>query len=142
MSSDQKYKCHTPLKVRFDDTDKQGHVYFGTHYSYFDEGIEAYMKAIGYPYLQMLEDNTDFVYAESNCTYKSAAKWPEILNVHTRIGHVGRRSLRFEFAIWASADDRLISKGYIAAVTVNRQTFTPHPVPDGFRQAITAYEDA
>jgi acyl-CoA thioester hydrolase len=140
VSSDQKFKFYTPVKVRFDDTDLQGHVYFGQYYSFFDEGIEGYLAAIGYEYQAMLHDNTDFLYVESHCTYKSSAKWPEILNVYTRIGHIGRRSLRFDFEITAQNDNRLVATGYIAAVTANRNTFTPHAVPDGMRQAVAAYE--
>lgn len=135
------FKFFEPVKIRYDDTDQQGHVYFGKYYAYFDEGVEGYLAAIGYNYQQMLADNTDFVYAESHCTYKSPARWPEVLNAHTRIGHIGRRSLRFEFELWAAKDNRLVAAGYIAAVTVDRSTFSPHPVPEALRQAVAVYED-
>lgn len=140
MNSEQKFKFYTPLKVRYEDTDQQGHVYFGKYYAYFDEGLEAYLAAVGYNLNQLLADETDVVYAESHCAYKSSAKWPEVLRVYTRIGHVGRRSLRFEFEIWGDEGARLVATGYIAAVTVNHQTFKPQPVPDGLRQAVEAYE--
>lgn len=136
------FKFYAPVKVRFNDTDKQGHVYFGKYYEFFDVGLEEYMTEIGYDYLLMLEDNTDFIYVESHCNYKSAAKWPEVLHVYTRIGHVGHRSLRFDFEIHAQIDQRLVATGHIVAVTADRKTFTPHPVPDRFKQAIAAYEDS
>jgi acyl-CoA thioester hydrolase len=129
-----------PVKVRYVDTDQQGHVYFGHYYTYFDEGVEGYLRAIGYDNQTMLADLTDFLFAESHCTYKSSAKWPEILHVYTRIGHVGRRSLRFEFEIWGQDDRRLIATGYIAAVTVNRDSFKPCPVPVKLREAVEAFQ--
>jgi acyl-CoA thioester hydrolase len=138
----QSFKFHAPVKVRYNDTDMQGHVYFGQYYTFFDEGVEGYLTAIGYGYQQMLADHNDFVYAESHCSYKSSAKWPELLRVHTRIGHVGNRSLRFEFEIIAETDARLIAVGHIVAVTVNRHTYEPHPVPPGLRQAVAAYEES
>ena len=134
------FKFYAPLKVRFNETDLQGHVNFGQYYFYFDVGVEAYLEAIGYNYQQLLADNTDFVYAESHCVYKSSAKWPEILHIHTRISHIGQRSLRFEFEVLAQADGRLVASGYIAAVTVDRTSFKPQPVPEGLREAVTAYE--
>ena len=134
------FKFYTPLKVRFNETDLQGHVNFGQYYFYFDVGAEAYLDTIGYNYQRLLADNIDFVYAESHCTYKSSAKWPEILQIHTRIGHIGQRSLRFEFEVLAQADERLVATGYIAAVTVDRANFKPQPVPEGLREAVTAYE--
>ncbi len=140
MSDDQKYKFYTPVKIRFNDTDLQGHVYFGQYYTFFDEGVEGYLAEIGYNYQNMLDDKTDFIYAESHCTYKSSAKWPEILNIYTRIGHIGTRSLRFDFKITAQNDNRLIATGYITAVTADSATYKPHPVPNGLRQAVAAYE--
>jgi acyl-CoA thioester hydrolase len=140
MTVEPKYKFYTPLKVRFNETDLQGHVNFGQYYFYFDVAVTEYMAAIGYDYQTMLADQTDFLYAESHCNYKSSARWPEILNIHARISYVGRRSLRFDFAVWASADDRLVATGHIVAVTADRHTFKPHPVPDGLRQAILTYE--
>jgi acyl-CoA thioester hydrolase len=140
MNSEPKFKFFTPVKVRYQDTDQQGHVYFGVYYTYFDEGVEGYLEAIGYSYRQMLADKIDFIFVESHCTYKSSVKWPEVLKVHTRIGHIGRRSLRYEFEIWADADGRLVATGYIAVVTVDRDTFKPQPVPDALRQAVANYE--
>lgn len=140
MSPEPKYKFYTPLKVRFNETDLQGHVNFGQYYFYFDVAVTEYLDAINYDYQTMLADNTDFIYAESHCVYKSSAKWPEVLNIHTRIGYIGRRSLRFDFAVWAQADERLVATGHIAAVTADRQSFTPQPVPERLRQAVLAYE--
>jgi acyl-CoA thioester hydrolase len=134
------FKAYATLKVRFNDTDLQGHVYFGNYYAYFDEGVEAYMAAIGYDYDMMLADATDFLYAESHCTYKSPARHPELLRVYTRVGHLGRRSLRFEFEVRQDAGERLVAAGHIVAVTANSQTFEPQPIPDGLRRAITAFE--
>lgn len=140
MSSEEKFKFYAPVKVRYDDTDKQGHVYFGKYYSFFDEGLEAYLDAIGYDYKALEADEADFLFAESKCNYKSPARWPEMLHVHTRVGHIGNRSLRFDFQIYAQANGRLIATGHIVAVTAHHQTFELCPVPDGLRRAVAAYE--
>ena len=136
----QPFKFYTPLKVRFNETDQQGHVNFGHYLFYFDVAVTEYMTAIGYTYQNMLADNTDFLYVESLCNYKSSARWPEVLHIYTRIGHVGRRSLRFEFEVRAESDERLIAAGHIVAVTADKVQFKPHPIPDQFREAIMAYE--
>lgn len=136
----QSFKFHTPIKVRFNETDLQGHVNFAHYLSYFDVGLTEYLTAIGYDYQTMLADGVDFLYAESHCNYKSSARWPEVLNIHARIGHLGRRSIRFEFEVIAAADQRLVATGHIIAVTACRDTFEPCPIPDGLRQAVAAYE--
>jgi acyl-CoA thioester hydrolase len=136
------FKSYTPIKVRYNETDLQGHVYFGNYLSYFDLGVDGYMSTIGYDYQKMLADQTDFLYAESHCSYKSPARFRDILRVYTRVDHLGQRSLRFEFEVRAEPDDRLVATGHIVAVTADKTSFKPQPMPDGLRQAIVAYEEA
>lgn len=137
----QPFKFYNRLRVRFNETDLQGHVNFAQYYFYFDESITHYFEAIGYDHEAMHADNTDLLFAESHCVYKSSAKWPEWLRVYVRVGHVGRRSLRFEFEVRAETDERLIATGHIVAVTANKDAFAPQPIPEKLRQAVSIYEE-
>lgn len=137
----QPFKFYNRLRVRFNETDLQGHVNFAQYYFYFDESITHYFEAIGYDHQAMQADNTDLLFAESHCAYKSSAKWPEWLAVYVRVGHLGRRSLRFEFEVRAEADGRLVATGHIVAVTTHKDTFAPQPIPDRLWQAVQAYEE-
>ena len=134
------FKFYTPIRVRFNETDLQGHVNFGQYYFYFDVGVTEYFEAIGYDHETMLADHIDLLFAESHCNYKASAKWPEKLRVYVRVSHLGRRSIRFEFEVRAEADERLIASGHIVAVTANSDTFEPQPIPERLRQAVIAYE--
>ncbi len=134
------FKFSTSVKVRFNETDLQGHVNFGHFYFYFDVGLTEYLEAIGYDYNHMLAEGADMVYVESHCRYHSPARWPDVLLVYTRLGHIGRRSLRFEFEIRAQADGRKVAEGHIAAATVVRGSFDALPVPEALRQAAEAFE--
>jgi acyl-CoA thioester hydrolase len=133
------FRFHTPIKVRYDETDRQGHVNFGHYLFYFDVGITEFMDSIGFGYKEMREEKTEFLFIEAHSTYESFAHWPEILNVHVRIGHVGKRSLRFEFQVRAQADDRLVASGHIVAVTAHSGSFELRPVPDRMREAIRGH---
>jgi acyl-CoA thioester hydrolase len=136
----QPFKFQTRIRVRFNETDLQGHVNFGQYYFYFDEATTHYFEAIGYDHQAMQADQTDLLFAESHCNYKSSAKWPEWLRVYARIGHVGRRSLRFDFEVRAEADERLVATGHIVAVTARADDFEPQPIPEGLRRAVMTYE--
>ena len=134
------FKFSTPVKVRFNETDLQGHVNFAQFYFYFDVGLTEYLEAIGYDYSRMVEDGTDMVYVESHCRHRSPARWPEVLQVWTRLAHLGRRSLRFEFEIRDQVGGREVAEGHIAAVTVAPGSFEPRPVPEALRLAAQTYE--
>lgn len=136
----EKFKFYYPLPVRFQDTDLQGHVYFGTYFTYFDEGLSAYLRTIGYPYKKLPELGIDLIYVEARCQYKSAAYFEEILHVHTRIANIGNSSITFEFAIFEEQSDRLVATGQITAVTVEPGTYRTVRVPDAIRQAVHAFE--
>jgi acyl-CoA thioester hydrolase len=136
----QPFKFFTPVKVRFNETDLQGHVNFTHYLAYFDVGATEYMSAIGYGYERLLAEGVDLLYAESHCHYHAPAKWPEILRVHTRLAEVGRRSLRYEFDIRAEADGRAVAEGYIVAVTAERGTWAEKEVPAALRQAVASFE--
>jgi acyl-CoA thioester hydrolase len=137
---DHPFKFYTRVRVRFNETDLQGHVNFAQYYFYYDLATTEYLEAIGYPHTMMMADNADILFAESHCNYKSSAKWPEWLRVYARVAHLSRRSFRFEFEVRAEADGRLINTGHIVAVTTQKDTFAPHPMPAPMRQAILAYE--
>lgn len=136
----EKYKFFTPVRVRYADTDAQGHVFFSNYLVYFDQGLTDYLKAIGYGYDAMLDDGFDFFYVEAQCTYKGSARFDEVLNVHARITHIGRTSFTFQFAIYKADMDRLITTGRIVAVAVEKGGRQPVPVPEKLRRAVESYE--
>ncbi len=135
------FRFFAPVRVRYNETDLQGHVNFGQYLFYFDVGATEYMEAIGYNYDRLLADGIDLLYAESHCNYHSPVKWPETLRVHTRIGRLGRRSIRYEFDVRSDKDGRQVATGYITAVTAERGTWAEREIPPGLRAAVSAYED-
>jgi len=135
-----KYKfCH-PLRVRYIETDAQGHVFFGHYLNYFDVGLLEYTRALGYTYPDMVASGVDMFYVEANCQYKGRAYFDDLLHVHTRIGHIGNTSFAFEFAIYRQPADEMIATGRITAVAVDTQTEQPIRVPDELREAVARFE--
>ena len=155
---DREYEFYHPLRVRYAETDAQGHVFFGHYLSYFDVGLIEYMRAIGYHYPDMVASGVDMYYVEATCQYKGRACFDDLLHVHTRIGHIGNTSFAFEFAIHrvvsvyraqdaaqkVAGDKRpnteVIATGKIVAVTVDVKTEQPIRVPDGLREAVSRFE--
>ncbi len=135
-----RFKFSYPLKVRYAETDAQGHVFFGNYYTYFDEALLEYMRTIGYSYPELLDDGMDFLYVESLCRYHAAAHFDEMLNVHARIGSIGNSSLTFEFSIYKDGPEQLVATGYIAAVNVDKASRRPVRVPETVRRKVREYE--
>jgi acyl-CoA thioester hydrolase len=136
----QKYKFYFPLRVRYVETDAQGHVFFGNYLTYFDIGLTEYTRAIGYAYPDMVASGVDMFYVEASCQYKGRAYFDDLLQVHCRIGHIGNTSFTFEFAIYKQPTDELVATGKIVAVTVDAKTEQPVRVPDELREAVARFE--
>ena len=134
------FRFYTEVKVRYHETDLQGHVNFGHYLFYFDVGATEYMAAIGYGYETLLAEGVDLLYAESHCNYHARAHYPDVLRVYTRVGHVGRRSLRYEFEVRAARDGRLVATGHIVAITAARGTWDKRAIPAALRAAVAGYE--
>lgn len=141
-SAVQPFKFHTPIRVRFNETDLQGHVNFGHYLFYFDVAVTEYLKAIGYTYDRMREEGIDMLYLESQARYLSSAYFDETLNIHTRIGHIGNSSMRFEFQVFAAGDGRAVAEGRINVVMVERESHKKMRVPESLRQAVAHHEGA
>jgi acyl-CoA thioester hydrolase len=138
----QPYKFFTSIRVRFNETDLQGHVNFGQYYFYFDVGVTDYLKVIGYSYQQMHDDHIDMLYLESQARYISSSYFDETLNIHTRIGHIGNSSMHFEFQAIAANDGRAVAEGHIAIVMIQYGTRQKIRIPDRIRDAVEKYENA
>lgn len=135
-----KYKHHTPLRVRYVETDAQRHVFFANYLTYFDVGLTEYMRDIGYTYSDMMASGVDMFYVEANCQYEGRARFDDLLHVHTRIGHIGNSSFTFEFVIYKQPAGELVARGKIVAVAVDVETEQPIRVPDGLREAVARFE--
>jgi acyl-CoA thioester hydrolase len=137
-----KFRFYEPIRVRFAETDAQGHVFFGNYLTYFDEALTQYQHAIGCTYQDVLALGLDYVYAHSECDYLSRAFFEQTLNVHARAGRIGNSSITFEFAAFNAADDEMVTTGKIVAVVIDRATNKTAPVPKVLRDAVMKYENS
>jgi len=135
------FKFSTQVRVRFNETDAQGHVNFAHYLSYFDVALTDYLRAIGYTYLQMLADDVDMLYVGTQTRYVSPAYFEEVLNIHAHTGHIGHSSVRFEFQVFANADRRAVAEGSITVVMVERATRRKISVPARLREAVAGFEN-
>jgi acyl-CoA thioester hydrolase len=135
------YRFYTPLRVRFNETDAQGHVNFAWYLNYFDVALIEYLRDLGYSYNDMLEEGLDMLYIDAHTAYKSPAYFDEVLKVHCQAGKVGNTSIRFDFQIFSEDDQRAVASGEIVVVIAKRDTYQKEPVPDTLRSAIHKFEN-
>lgn len=126
-------------QVRFDETDLQGVVFFGTFFTYMDETFNAYCREIGLPYSTFDGWTTHVAHAELD--YHGQATFEDILENGMRIESIGDASITAEYAARHQRDDEPIASGKVVHVAVNNNSDDVVRVPDPFRDAVTAHQN-
>lgn len=129
------------MRVRFRDTDVQGHVYFGNYFEFCDEAYSAYMRAMGMPWQEMVKNGTDMFYASASCDYLGSAKFEDTIHIEARISKIGTTSVTSAFVIRNEASE-VLARATLTSVCVNPKTREKMRVPDAFREAVAAFEEA
>ena len=130
-----------PLRVRYAEIDIQGVVFNGHYLTYFDIGITEYLRTLSYDYkTQQKRTGTDFHVVKATVEYKIPIRYDQEIEVHVRVGRIGRSSVTFILAIYPKEGDTLLSRGEVVWVNTNQTTHKSTPVPEDFRALVEAYE--
>ncbi len=129
------------VRVRFADTDLQGHVFFGNYYTYLDEAFIAYMRELGFSWETLDEMGLEVYYVDSGCKFKGRSFFEDSLRVHTAISKIGARSLTAEMTVVRVKNGENVATGFITGVVVDTSTKTSTAVPEEFRAAVARYQD-
>ncbi|MBF0385566.1 MAG: YbgC/FadM family acyl-CoA thioesterase [Candidatus Omnitrophica bacterium] len=111
-------------KIYFHDTDCGGVVYYSNYLKYLEEARTEFIEKKGIKV-------QDFLHAVRKCniTYKSPARYGDVLNVETKIKEITAAQIIFEQAIYHKSDKRLIVEAETSLVSLNKD-FKPSPIPD------------
>ena len=134
------YPASTTFRVDYGQTDGQGRVYYANYLSFFDRGRVAYWVRAGLSEEEIRGIEHDTVVAEVCCTYRAPASFYDVVSVQTRIAHIGRSSLRMEFAIINDSSDRLMAEGYATLVKVDLAANRAVPFGDEFKTQMSVIE--
>lgn len=129
-----------PLRVRFADTDLQGHVFFANYLTYFDEALMAYLREIGCDWRTLAREGVELYYVSTNSEHLGRAFSEELLHVHAGIVGFGNSSLKLGTSVHRAEDGSILAKGQITAVVVDRDSGETVPVPNRLRRAVERYE--
>jgi acyl-CoA thioester hydrolase len=138
--NESRYRFFFPLKVRYADTDAQGHVFFGNYFTFMDEAAGGYLRAIGFPWERLPELGLDIYYIDAHGQFKGAATFDDMLQIDARMARIGNTSFTIECAIYKQENDQMVACGEITAVVVDPKTRQPVRVPEEIRLAAAGFE--
>jgi acyl-CoA thioester hydrolase len=106
-------------KVRYGDTDRQGHVNNAVFATFFETGR---VEMLYQPSHQFLSDDCSFVVAKSTIELIAEIHWPGQVDIGTGIVRIGNSSLVIAANLYQQG--RLVATSETMVVQVNTQTKT------------------
>ena len=124
----------TTDKVRYNDTDRQGHVNNAVFATYMEL---ARVEVLHHSDLGLREDGASLVLARLVIDFRAEIHFPGEVQVGTRVGKVGRSSIAFENAIFQHG--QLCGYGEAVVVLVDGSTKRSRPISDASRAGLERY---
>jgi acyl-CoA thioester hydrolase len=102
-------KHRTDLRVRYQETDNMGVVYYANYLVWFEIARTEYFRSLCLPYTQLEEKGIYLMVAAVSCQYKYPARYDDIVTIESWIPEVKNSSLKFEYRL--TVGEKLIATG-------------------------------
>ncbi|PLW82552.1 acyl-CoA thioesterase [Kineobactrum sediminis] len=123
------------IRVRFSDTDAQGHLYFANYLVYADEVAGFYMESLGLNAMNPQQAPCFIFTVNINCDYVGECKAYDNVTVGVGYTRLGTSSAELAFLLQLT-DDTILARGSLTQVFVDKESRNPMPIPGSFREAI------
>lgn len=124
----------TELRVRYEETDAMGVVYYANYFVWFEIARTEYLRRHGISYRELEEKGIYLMVASAQCQYKSPARYDDIVTIQAWIGDVGNASLKFGYSVLVGK--RIIATGESVHVFTDKK-YKPVKIPEEIRSLNT-----
>lgn len=73
------------IRVRYQETDGQGHVHHSNYLNYFEVARAEMLRLGGVSYRELEESGVILVVNQASCNYRTAAKYDDVLTIKTTL---------------------------------------------------------
>lgn len=108
----------TEIRVRYQETDAQGHAHHTTYINYFEIGRIEMLRAAGYSYRDLEDQGILLVISEVGCQFFAPANYDDLLRMKTTVVRAKGARIRHEYEI--HRDDELVVRGFTVVAAVDR----------------------
>jgi acyl-CoA thioester hydrolase len=134
------YKAVSSVRVRYAETDQMGIVYYGVYPQYFEIGRVEALRELGISYRDMELAGTMLPVTQLQINYHKAAKYDDLLTVHSTIKTLEGARIEFAHEVRNAAGD-LLTTGSVSLVFVDQKTMRPKRPPKELIDILQPYFD-
>lgn len=125
------YPLKTYEKLRYADTDRQGHINNAIFSTMLETGRVELLYAQDTP---LFADGCAFVIASLHLDFHGEITWPGQVDIGTRVAAVGNSSLTLEQGLFQR--DRCVATAKTVIVQMHEESRRSHPLSDEARQKL------
>lgn len=122
-------------KVRYADTDRQGHVNNAVFATFLETGRVEFLYN---PQSPLAAEGAAFVIVNLNLNLLAEINWPGRVEIGTAVTKVGRSSVSLVQGLFQ--DGRIVATAETVIVQMNEQTRKSHPLSDTARAFLTQHQ--
>lgn len=131
------YDFFEPITLRYADNDANGHVNNAHYYSFFDTGVEGYLRQ--YNLRDVLSGTIRTLVVASSCRYFSEVAFPGQIDIGVKITRVGNSSIQYDIGVFRKDGSTLAAaSGTFTVVCACPVSGRPVTVPEAFRHHFQA----
>lgn len=122
-------------RIRYQETDQMGIVYYANFFVYFEMGRTEYLRDLGLPYAELENEHIYFPVTETYCRFRSPAQYDDVLIIQTWVSELKHATVQFSYKIIREGDNNLIAEGFtkLACLNIHRK---PTPVPEKLKKLL------
>jgi acyl-CoA thioester hydrolase len=126
------------LRVRFNECDNQGVVFYANYLVYFDIAITELWRETVQPYAEMQAQGVDIMVGEVTIRYLDSARFDDEIDLIATVTHLGTSSMTTAMSIERVEDGKLLVEGELRHVFLDTRKGGTRPIPDAIRAALTS----
>ena len=128
------------LRVRFNECDGQGVVFYANYLMYFDVAMtELWREAFRDGYAGMIANGTDAMVAEANIRYRASARFDDELDLVAQVTRIGTTSSVTRLRAERVSDGQTLVEGDLRHVFIDPTTLEKTEIPDEVRTGMERY---
>jgi acyl-CoA thioester hydrolase len=127
------------IALHWGDMDAMGHVNNARYFTYCESGRMSYFNAI-HLWQHREDERHGPALVTATCNFKQQVRYPDTLEVGTRVTELRNRSFRFESVLYRQGTGELVAEGSCVMAWVDYGVNKAIPLPPGLRSAIERFE--
>jgi acyl-CoA thioester hydrolase len=123
------------FRVRYSETDQMGVVYHTNYLVWCEIGRTDFIRASGLTYAELERRGVLLAVAEASIRYHAAARYDDLIRVHTTLAAVRSRAVTFDYLITGAETGGRLASARTVLISLDRRG-RPTTLPDDFREQL------